>query len=211
MRSAKLQPDNFNVHYLLGTARVSLGRRDEGLIAWRAALALQPTNYKLLQVMAVEYGKGGYFREAAEAAQRSLELREDPNAYFIAINALQDAADFASSGEIAQRAVEKWPDSARANFEHGFHLHKNGRVEQAVEYLKKAMAADPKYEARTFGRHAELLLPRGRVKFWLAAGTDAVPAIRPIPARIRPKTFFLASITQNEDVARHCYKISARR
>ena len=40
VRSAKLQPDNFNVHYLLGTARVSLGRRDEGLVAWRAALAL---------------------------------------------------------------------------------------------------------------------------------------------------------------------------
>lgn len=149
-RVVRLRPDDFNARYLLGTVRVNLGQREAGLMEWRAALEIQPRNFKLMQIMSVEYGKGRYFKEAAELARRALELKsDDPNVYFVAIKACQDARDPAAM-EIARRAAEKFPDSARANFEYGFHLQRIGRAEEAVPYLKKAMAADPSYEEPFF-------------------------------------------------------------
>ncbi len=51
---------------------------------------------------------------------------------------------------VSLRAAEKFPGSARANFEYGYHLTKIGRTAQALPYLKKAMAADPSYEEPFF-------------------------------------------------------------
>lgn len=149
-RAARLQPGDFNVRYLRGSALVNLGRREDGLREWRAALRIQPANFKLMQIMAVEFGKGRYFKEAAELARRVLDLRgEDANAWFIAIKACQDAGDPAAM-ELARRAVEKFPSSARANFEYGYHLQKTGRTAESIPYFEKAMAADPNYEEPFF-------------------------------------------------------------
>jgi tetratricopeptide (TPR) repeat protein len=81
-----------------------------------------------------------------------VELRpDDPNAYFIAIKACQDARDPAAF-DIARRAVLKFPDSARANFEYAcaWHLRKAGRPNESIPYLKRAMAGDPAYEEPFF-------------------------------------------------------------
>lgn len=183
-KAVQLQPGDFNARYLLGAARVNLGRREAGLMEWRAALALQPANFKLIQIMAVEYSKGRYFREAADLARRALELRPDePNAYFIAIKACQDARD-AAAMEIARRAVEKFPDLARANLEYGFHLIKIGRTDQAVPYLKKAMDADPSYE-EPFFFYGEWLLKEERY----------AEALGPLRTAVRNKPdYVLASV-----------------
>ena len=104
-----------------------------------------------MQVMSVEYSKGRYFGEAAALAQRALELKtNDPNLYFLAIKAFQDAGDYAAAGNIAQRAEQTFPDSARANFEYAFHLQKDGKIDQALAALQKAMKADPSYEEPFF-------------------------------------------------------------
>jgi tetratricopeptide (TPR) repeat protein len=146
-RAARLRPGDFNAHYLLGTTLVNLDRLEAGLREWRAALAIQPQNSRLIEIMAVNFGKGRYFREAAEMARRALDLRsDDANAYFIAIKACQDAGEGETAMGIARRAVDKFPASARANFEYGYHLYKLGRTDEAIPYLKKAMAADPNYE-----------------------------------------------------------------
>ena len=69
-RAAKVSPQDFNTHYLRGACYQALERREDALRAWRIALKLNPKNARLLQVMVVEYGKGRYFQEAAEAARR---------------------------------------------------------------------------------------------------------------------------------------------
>lgn len=160
-RAARVKPDDFNTRYLLGSVLVNLGRSEDGLRQWRTALQIQPRNIRLMQVMAVEYSKGRYFAESAALARRAVVL--DPgnqNAYFIALKACQDAQDAAAT-EIARRAVEKFSDSARANFEYAFHLQRTGRAAEAIPHLKKAMAADPSYE-EPFFFYGDLLLKEER-------------------------------------------------
>lgn len=61
-------------------------------------------------MLIAEYERGRYFQEAAALSRRALELKaDDPNLYFFAIKAHQDAGDYASALEIAGRAVRKFP------------------------------------------------------------------------------------------------------
>jgi len=150
-RAAELSPHNFNTYYLLGVTCRSLGRSEDALRAWRSALRLQPNNLRLMQIMSVEYSKGRYFREAAELATRALNQKDrDPNLYFLAIKAYQDAGDDATARELAKQTVARFPDSARANFEYAFHLQKDGELSNALMYLKKAMKTDAHYEEPFF-------------------------------------------------------------
>jgi tetratricopeptide (TPR) repeat protein len=184
-RAAEVAGGNFNAYYLLGVACRSLGRSEDALRAWRSALRIQPNNLRLMQVMAVEYSKGRYFGEAAELARKALDRKDDdPNLYFLAIKACQDAGEDSAAKGIAKRAVEKFPDSARANFEYAFHLQKDGELQGALKYLQAAMKADPAYE-EPFFFYGNLLVDQDR-------SSEAVPYLRKaienrndyVPARV---------------------------
>lgn len=184
-RAKKASPKDFNTRYLLGAALVNVGNREEALKEWRAGLQLQPGNLRLMQVMVAEYEKGRYFQNAAALARRALELKtDDPNLYFFAIKAYQDAGDYAAALEIAGRAARNFPGSARANFEYGFHLQKIGKMEESLAALKKAMQADPAYEEPYFF-YGDLLVQQGHDE-------EAIPYLRKaienrtdyVPARV---------------------------
>jgi tetratricopeptide (TPR) repeat protein len=161
VRAAKSQPRDFNTHYILGSTRLSLGRREDALSAWRAALSLQPANTKLLQIMAIEYSAGYYYREACDVAKRSVALQPgEQNPYFVAIKVCDDARD-AHTLDIARDAIERFPTSARANFEYAFQLRRAGRRDESLPYLQKAIAADSSYEEPYFF-YGELLLLEDR-------------------------------------------------
>ena len=64
----------------------------------------------------------------------------------------------------------KFPDSARANFEYGFHLQKVGRIDESLAALKKAMAADSAYEEPYFF-FGDLLVRQGHDE-------EAIPYLR---------------------------------
>jgi tetratricopeptide (TPR) repeat protein len=156
-RAARVQPREFNTRYVRGSTLLRLARREDALRQWRAALDLQPANTRLMQVVAVEYGNGAYFREACDLARRALGLADrDPNVWFIAIKACYDARDPVAL-ELARQAAGKFPDSARANFEYGFQLQKIGQTGLSRPYLEKAMKADPSYE-EPFFFYGDLLL-----------------------------------------------------
>jgi tetratricopeptide (TPR) repeat protein len=169
-RAAKAEPEDFNTRYLLGVTLSRLGRRDEALRSWRAALAINPKHVKLLQIAAVEYAAGQYYQEAAEAARRALDLdASDPNGFYLAIKSYQDAGNTAAALEVAERAAGKFPDQARANFEYGFQLQKIGRIEEAEPYLKKAIELDASYE-EPFFFYGDILVKQDR-------NQEAIPAL----------------------------------
>ena len=184
-RASEASRDDFNAHYLLGVTLLKLHRPDDALRAWRDALRIQPTNLRLMQVMSVEYSKGRYFGEAAALAKKALDANsEDPNLYFLAIKAYQDAGDYPAAGKIAKRAAEKFPDSARANFEFAFHLQKEGEISESLKHLQVAMKADPSYE-EPFFFYGNLLVDQDK-------NTEAIPYLRKaiedrndyVPARV---------------------------
>lgn len=157
-RAAKIKPADFNTRYLLGATLLKLGRREEALHSWRTASALQPANVRLLQIMAVEYGKGYYYREACDSARRALALRNDsPEPWLIAIQACHDARDPAVLS-IARDAATRFPQNARTNFEYGYHLGRAGLRDESLPFLQKAIAADPSYEEPYFFYGDSLLL-----------------------------------------------------
>ena len=157
-QAAKANPADFNTRYLQGAVLLRLNRRDAALTEWRTATAMQPGNFKLLQIMAVEYGKGYYYREACDAARRSLLIRNDtPDPWLIAIQACHDARD-PGVLELTRDAAEKFPSNARTNFEYGYQLRRAGLREESVPYVKKAMEADASYEEPYFFYGDSLLL-----------------------------------------------------
>lgn len=157
-RAAVANPKDFNSAYLLGTVLARQNDTEGALRAWRGALALQPGNLKLMQVMSVEYSKGRYFAEAARVAEAALQLAPEEMAlYFVAMKARQDAGQMEEAFALAKRTLGRWPGSARANFEVGFHLHKLGRWDEAMPYFEKAIAADGAYEEPHYFRGDVLL------------------------------------------------------
>jgi tetratricopeptide (TPR) repeat protein len=170
-KAAAAQPKDFNAQYLSGVCLSQLGRTEDALRRWRAALALRPDQVKLMQVMAVEYSKGRYYREAAAIAQRALSVSaSDPGIYLLAVKALEDARDYAQALPIAEKFRARFPDHPRANFEYGFLLHRTGRSTDALPYLEKAMSATPPWEEPFFFA-AEILMQHGRT-------TEAVAHLR---------------------------------
>jgi protein O-GlcNAc transferase len=149
-RAAVVEP-GYQVHLIRGSNFQQLERREEAIRAWKAALAYQPKNVKLMQVLSVEYGRGRYFHEAAAMAREALQVASaEPNLYFLAIKAYQDAGSHTQAAELAAEAAAKFPHSARAQFEHGYYLQKRGSTEEALQYLRKAMELDDKYEEPFF-------------------------------------------------------------
>lgn len=161
-QAAKVRPTDFNTHFLLGATHSQMQEVDPAIRAWRKALALQPKNLRLLQSLTVEYGKGRYFQEALAAARAALQLDpQQANLYFLAIKASQDMGDWEAGGALAAEVVRRFPNLARANFEHGFYLQKRGQLEAAMQFLAKANELDPTYEEPPFFL-ADLLVKQGR-------------------------------------------------
>jgi len=183
-RAAAAEP-GYQVQVLRGSNFQKLERLEDAIRAWRAALALQPRNVKLMQVLSVEYSRGRYFQEAAAVAQRALlAAPQESNLYFMAIKAYQDAGDQDAAAGLASQAAVRFPESARAQFEHGYYLQKRGKTQESLRYLRRAMELDPKYEEPSFF-YGDLMVKASKWKEGVEALRQSL-AIRPeySPARV---------------------------
>jgi tetratricopeptide (TPR) repeat protein len=170
-KAGEVQPEEFNTHYVLGAALARVERNDEALHAWRKAVTLRSDHVRLMTLMAVEYGKGRYFSESRRIALQALELQDtDPNLWFIALKAYQDDGDHPGALELTTRLTEKFPNLARANFEHGFELYRAARPAEALPYIRKAMEMESGYE-EPFFFYGEILMNEGRYE-------EALPPLR---------------------------------
>lgn len=156
-RAAKEKPADFNTRYLHGAVLLQLTRREDALREWQAALAAQPRNYKLMQIMSVEFANGYYYKEACAMGRQAVALHGDvPEPWLVAIKACFEARD-PDTLALTKQAAERFPASARANFEYGFQLQKAGLRDESLPYLQKAMTQDPNYE-EPFYFYGDLML-----------------------------------------------------
>lgn len=177
--------NSYQVQLMRGSNFQQLGRREDAIRAWKAALVYQPANVKLMQVLSVEYSAGRYFHEAATIARQALRVApSEQNLYFLALKAYQDAGDQAAAAELAALAATRFPQSARAQFEHGYYLQKQGQTDAGMKYLKRAMELDDKYE-EPFFFYGDLLVKQAQWQQALAPLRKAIE-IRPeySPARV---------------------------
>jgi Tfp pilus assembly protein PilF len=160
-RAAKAEP-GYQVHLVRGMNFQQLERREDTIRAWRDALQFQPGNLKLMQVLSIEYSRGRYFHEAAAVMREAIAVEpSNENLYLIAIKAHEDAGETEAAAELAAEAVKRFPQSARAQFEHAFYLQKRGSSDAALAHLEKAMELDPRYE-EPFFFFGDLLVKQGK-------------------------------------------------
>ncbi len=161
-RAAAAQPDNFNARYVLGAVLSRLGRTDEAVKHWRAALALRPAEVRLMQILAVEYSKGRYFRDAAALAESALgKRRDDPSLWLLAIRARQDAADHETALRLAEQMWAALPGNPRAAFEIGYEHVRAGMPDKGLPWLQKALTAAEPWE-EPFYFYGDLMLKSGQ-------------------------------------------------
>ncbi len=142
-RAARAQPGEFNALYLAGSASSRQGKSTEAIAWWRKALAVQPANGKLRQAMAVEYTRAKRFREVVEVSEGALE----GEAMFLMVIAARRAlGEVDQTASLVNRALERFPDSARVQFEAGYDLHRAGVWQRSMPYFDRAIALDPAYE-----------------------------------------------------------------
>lgn len=183
-RAVAIEP-GYQVQLMRGSNFQQLGRREDAIRAWKAALVYQPQNVKLMQVLSVEYSGGRYFHEAASMARQALRVAPaEQNLYFLAIKAYQDAGDLTAAAELAAEAALRFPKSARAQFEHGYYLQKQGSTESGMVFLRQAMELDGEYE-EPFFFYGDLLVKQGKWEAALEPLRKSI-AIRPeySPARV---------------------------
>jgi len=184
-KAARANPRDYNSQFLLGNALLQLNKPEPALRALRAALALRPNEYRLLKVISVEYAKGRYFVEAAQAARRAADIQPaDEDAWVMAIKHYADAGSFDLAAREASAALLRFPNSARVNFENAFLLHRRGRWADAIPLLEKAIQADPNYE-EPFYLYGDALVQQDKTKEAITYFTRAI-AIRDsyLPARM---------------------------
>lgn len=160
--AARAAPSDFNTRYMAGAARSQLNETDAAIRHWRAALAVEPDHAKLLQLIAVEYAKGRYYKDASKAAERALALQpDDPNLHLLAIKSSQDAQDHAGALALSKGMLGRFPENPRAHFEYAYELHRVGRPADGLPHLERAMEAAEPWE-EPFFFYGELLLQQGR-------------------------------------------------
>lgn len=160
-KAAVTQPQNYNAQYLFGAVLSQLNRTEEAIHHWRIALRLHPDDLRLMQVLAIEYSKGRYFRNAADLAEQALTIKQDdPSVWLTAIKARQDANEHSAALQLAQKMTAAFPDHPRAAFELGYELTRAGRGEEGLPWLVKAMNSAPRWE-EPFYFYGDLMLKAG--------------------------------------------------
>ena len=142
-RAAQAQPGEFNVLYLAGSASARQGKSAAAIGWWRKALAVQPANGKLRQAMAAEYARAKRFRDVVEVSEGALDSEA---MYLMVIAARRALGEIDQTASLVKRALERFPDSARVQFEAGYDLHRAGQWQRSMPYFDRAIALEATYE-----------------------------------------------------------------
>ncbi|HEX4767780.1 MAG TPA: tetratricopeptide repeat protein [Lichenihabitans sp.] len=139
-----LSPKSSDVHFLLAEVLRRVGRLDDAFQACRDGLAIDPKRPEGHNTLGILYQQSGYTKEAFEAYFQAVTLKPDYALAHINLCAvLCKIARFKEaevSGHIATRLL---PDSSAASINHAMALRYTGRLPEAIEAYRRALAIDP--------------------------------------------------------------------
>lgn len=139
-----MQPNNFEAQYNLALAYLGWGRSSQAIEGFNKALRLRPNSSHAWSNLAVAYENMGQTAKAVDALSKA--VRADPNNITARINL---ASMYANTGKNPQ-AINEY-----MNIVKGGHRESNvmlnlakclitaNRIEEAKNYLREAIAADP--------------------------------------------------------------------
>ncbi|MEO8125544.1 MAG: tetratricopeptide repeat protein [Bryobacteraceae bacterium] len=153
-RSLKLalQADrnSFATRFLLGATLVRMDRADEAIPELEIARKLNPRNADVVKLLAIQYMERNRRTDSLRLLQAFPEAARDEEVYLLLIEANQDAGSVDEVGRLVERAVKRYPGSARLNAWMGFEMRQAARFAEAQSYLRKALQQDPSLAAPYF-------------------------------------------------------------
>lgn len=169
---------NAQAHYEHGTSLRKLGRHDEAIQAFEAAIALNPNFAEAHNSRAIALATLGRYQDALASLDRAIELSPD---YAEGHNnrgiVLQELGQLDAALASFDKAVALKPDNARAHNNRGTILSELRRYADAVSCYEKAIAIEPSF-AGAFYNHGMALHDLGRFDDALASFDKAI-AVRP--------------------------------
>jgi folate-binding protein YgfZ len=179
-RAIAVHPSHADSYESLGVILGRHGRYEEAIELMQQLLEVDPESVMAHTNMSLYYNRLGRIedaeREAASAAekQRLRERREWQRAEDQKLNREQRRADLKRREEMFLEVLELDPDDTLGNFGVGELCVEDGRFEDAVLHLEKAIANDPKYSAAYYalGRAWEGMRQPERAREIYATGVE---------------------------------------
>jgi len=150
LRALELDPDLSEAHGARGFAHLQHKRLDEAEVEFKAAIALDASQFEARYFYARACFSQGRLEEAARLFQEAFDVREDYQASFFAAQALEalgredDAANgYRKALAVAERHMELNPDDPRAATMRAVSLCRTGDQEAGLHWAERALEIDP--------------------------------------------------------------------
>jgi predicted O-linked N-acetylglucosamine transferase (SPINDLY family) len=184
-RAGALQPDNPDLHSLLGTALHALGRFDEAVACHRRALAIAPRHGMALNNLGISLVSRGEVDEAIDVFRKAREIQpDDPGTLTNLAAALRTRDRSDEAADLFREAIRRSPNLPQAHNNLGNIYQDQGRFDEAEASYREAIRLAPRF-AMAHGNLGNMLAMRGRnpeavqaYRAALAAGADATVAGR---------------------------------
>ncbi|MGY4516016.1 tetratricopeptide repeat-containing sulfotransferase family protein [Lysobacter sp. HA18] len=171
---ARVAPQHGGVHFIGGVAALHMERIPQALALLDRACELSSTRPDYHAQRARALAAARMFREAIEAADRSMAASpEDPLTLDTLGVVLTQANDYVRAGDLFRRAVEAAPDVATFRFNYATALMFAGELNDAEREYEACLALDPRY-----GR-AHLALAQLRKQTPESNHVDRLRSLRP--------------------------------
>ncbi|UCF10217.1 MAG: tetratricopeptide repeat protein, partial [Candidatus Bipolaricaulota bacterium] len=140
-RAIQLDPANALSHANLAILLVATGRRDEALETIRAALALNPLSPRLVLYYAHCLFASKQYIWAADQARKAIELDPESDIAWWTLWFSHAAVwDWERGEAVLREMVERHPTNPLAWVFYSVSVQTNGRVQEGVDLLEKALA-----------------------------------------------------------------------
>ncbi len=135
---------NFSAHYNLAMELAALGRRDEAIQHYEAALDLRPDSAKAHNNLAIVLAGNGKLNEAMSHWQAVLRLKpEFAEANNNLANALAAQQKWEQAIQQYQQSIKLRPDDAKVCYNLGIALVAAGRLDEAIESYQESLRINP--------------------------------------------------------------------
>jgi len=168
-RAARLEPETAVHHVRLGEALERAGRRADGLVELREAVAIEALEPDYRAALAAQLLRFGRLQEARDALAGAFQLRPDHVWSLTVLSAIErQEGNFLAAEDAARRALERDPANLRAHLDLAEALRGAGRADEARGVVDDAARLDlpPQERAAVARAYARMTRPEEAAAQW---------------------------------------------
>lgn len=144
---ARKVPKSNRAHYNLGTISNNMGRVDEAISHYQAALATDPDDPKVHNNLANIYSRQGQYSLAILHYQLAIKQNHsDPKIYFNLGTTYGNQGKFSEAAQAFQAALKLDPNNPNVHNSLGLAFKDQNRLDDAIQEFQTSLSLQPEYE-----------------------------------------------------------------